>query len=234
MERSLQAETVVPSNDFFDKVGIQYEEAFGHDAGLQGIVQKFLEFLPQGQAARVLDCGCGTGKPVPKMVAESGRRVHGIDLSSMMVELSRKQVPTGSFERTSMLQYSPASDFSGVIAMLSLFELTREEITTMAHKWFEWLCPGGFLLIGVFGAEDCEAASEMYDSDGLCATGIPFTFMNHTVLMTLYTKAGWRNLLQQAGFNIVHTETDVFSPPRAAVSDDEPHYFVIARKPSSI
>ena len=52
--------------------------------------------------------------------------------------------------------------------------------------------------------------------------------------MTLFTKMGWNNLLERAGFEVVYTETDVFSPPPVAVSDDEPHYFVIGRKPPTV
>ena len=89
------------------------------------------------------------------MIAESGRKVNGIDLSQKMVELSTKQVPTGSFKKVNMLHYHPTDHLNGVIAMLSLFELTREEISSMADKWFQWLQPNGILLIGVFEAEDC-------------------------------------------------------------------------------
>ena len=232
MKKALSLDAIIPSEEFYNQVGIQYEQAFGHDAGLHGVIKKFLELLPGD--AQVLDCGCGTGKPVANMVADSGRKVHGIDLSQKMVELSSKQVPSGSFNKVNMLHYSPANALNGVIAMLSLFELTRQEITLMADKWFEWLRPGGYLLIGVFGAEDCDTAHDMYDADGQCATGIPFTFMNHKVSMTLFTKAGWIALLEEAGFKIIHAETDLFVPPAATVCDDEPHYFVIGQKISGV
>ena len=221
-----------PHEEFFDQLGLQYEEAFGHDAGLHKIVQRFLTLLPPN--AHVLDCGCGTGKPVSHMIASTGHLVHGIDRSQTMVELSRKQVPTGTFEKVDMLHYAPSEDklFSGIVATFSLFVLTREEITIMASKWFQWLQPNGFLLIGVLGAEDVGTTRpEMYDADGECARGIEETFMNAKQLVTLFTKAGWNGLLEGAGFQIVHTEQDLFRPPKAAVCDDELHYFVIARKP---
>lgn len=232
MKKALFSEAVIPSEDFYNQVGIQYEEAFGHDVGLHKIIQRFLGLLPGD--ARVLDCGCGTGKPVAHMIAESGRKVNGIDLSQKMVELSSKQVPTGSFKKINMIHYHPNEHLDGIIAMLSLFELTRKEISLMADNWFQWLQPNGCLLIGVFGAEDCDATPEMYDADGQCATGIPFTFMDHKVSMTLFTKAGWNALLVGAGFELIYTETDVFKPPPTTICDDEPHYFVIARKPSRV
>lgn len=220
-----------PSTEIFNQEGLKYEEAFGHDVGLHKNVQEFLELLPV--SARVLDCGCGTGKPVSHMIAASGRRVHGIDLSPTMVDLSRKQVPNGIFEKANMLSYAPYDKYDGVVASLSLFELTREELTAMAYKWFEWLRPDGLLLILVIGADDVKTSPEMWDADGQCARKIGWTFMNRTVYITLFTKAGWNSLLKEAGFNITHTETDRFVPA-AEGCDVEPHYFVVARKPSSI
>ncbi len=232
MGASLPSKAIIPSDEFYNQIGQQYEDAFGHDEGLHKIIQRLLGLLPAD--ALVLDCGCGTGKPVAHIITAAGRPLQGIDLSQTMVELSQKQVPQGTFERCNMLEYSPNKEFGGIVAMLSLFELSREELTSMARKWFQWLQPNGHLLIGVFGAEDCETASEMYDLDGQCASGIEFTFMAHRVSMTLFTKAGWCKMLEEAGFEVVHRETDVFAPPPAAVCDDEPHYFVIARKPSVV
>ena len=151
-----------------------------------------------------------------------------------MVKLSSKQVLTKSFWKVNMLHYHPTDHLNSVIATLSLFNLTRDELCLMADNWFQWLQPNGFLLIGVIGAEDCNTAPEMYNSDGQCATGIHFTFMNHKVSMTLFTKVGWNALLIEAGFEIIHTETDIFKLPPSALCDDEPHYFVIAQKPSGV
>ena len=236
MEKSPSSEAIVPTDEFYNEMGQKYEDAFGHDTGLHNIVTQFLTLLPQ--TASVLDCGCGTGKPVAHMIAESGRQVFGIDLSQTMVELSRKQVPAGIFERCNMLEYAPppsTARFGGVVAMLSLFALSRPELESMAQKFFRWIRPGGFLLLGTFGAEDCENTSpELYDKDGLCAGGIEFTFMNQKVTMTLFTKLGWNRLLEGVGFEIVHAETNRFVPPPDAGSDDETHYFVIARKPPAV
>ena len=171
-------------------------------------------------------------------LVKNNLRVHGIDLSSTMVDLSRKQVPGGTFEIVNMLEYTPPSStttkFNGVVAMYSLFVLSREQITRMAGNWFQWLEPGRYLLIGVIGAEDFKNTSpEKFDADGQCATGVPHMFMNNVVYVTLFTKEGWNKLLENTGFTVVHTETDLFRPPADAVCDDEPHSFVIAQKPSS-
>ena len=170
------------------------------------------------------------------MLAETRRPVHGIDLAGNMVELSRKQVPKATFEQCNMLEYSPPSaSFGGVTAILSLFELSRAQLTFLAEKWVQWIAPGGYLLMLVVGAEDCsKTRPEMYDADGFCAGGIDWTFMGKTVYVTLFTKKGWNELLEGVGFKIVYTETDLFKPPPKAHCDDEMHYFIIAQKPERV
>ena len=229
---SLDTGAVVKTQDFYSELGKRYEDAFGHNPGLRKIIQRFLSLLPSDTT--VLDVGCGTGKPVSFMIAESGRRPYGIDLSPVMVELSKKQVPQGTFQNCDMLRFtsSPAS-FGGATAVLSLFGLSRGEITQMAQRFFQWIQPGGFLLIGVFGAEDCQSTPEQYDEDGECAHGIESTFMGHKSFMTLFTKLGWNHMLEGAGFEIVYTETDTFTTSPSARSDDDLYYYVIAKRPSS-
>jgi 2-polyprenyl-3-methyl-5-hydroxy-6-metoxy-1,4-benzoquinol methylase len=96
---------IQPSAEFFDGIGIKYEEAFAHDIGLQNFIGKALSVLPP--KAKVLDIGCGTGKPTSSMIAANGHNLHGIDLSPVMVELSRKNVPLGAFEVADMLHFNP-------------------------------------------------------------------------------------------------------------------------------
>lgn len=227
---SLETGTAISIQDFYSELGMRYEDFFGHNAGLRKVVQHFVSLLPSD--ATVLDCGCGTGKPVSFMIAESGRRLYGIDLSPTMVELSQKQVSKGTFQQCNMLQYAPSSpaSFGGITAVLSLFGLTRAEITLMAQNFYQWVQPGGFILLGVIGAEDCKTKPEQYDPDGECAHGVESTFMAHKSYMTLFTKPGWNKLLEGAGFEIVSTETDNFTTSPAAVCDDDIYYYVIAKR----
>lgn len=219
---------------YWTDLGLQYEAAFGHDVGLENVVQKYLLMLPA--SALVLDCGSGTGKPVAKAIGESGRRVHGIDMSSGMVALSRDAVPSGTFEVANMLEYAaPTASHDGVVASLSIFELGRHEVAAMSRKWFRWLKPGGVLLICTFSTEECGAQvkAENYDADGECARDVVWGFMGNRVRITLFTKAGWKALLEMAGFEIVCTEEDLFVPPAAAECEPEPRYYIIAKKRSS-
>ena len=223
-----QQDVFIPTAEFYDSMGADYESAFGHDTGLHIFIQKALTFFPP--YSKVLDVGCGTGTPVSTTVAAHGHKVIGIDVAPAMVDLTRKAVPGGDFEVANMLEYVPKEMMNVLLNILSLFLLSRKEMEIMSGKWAEWLLPGGILCICTMAAEDCKPTGEMYDEDGMCASGIPFLFMGQNVLLTLMTRQGWNNMLEGAGFDVLETELHVFEPPAEAKSDPEPHYFIIARK----
>ena len=202
--------------EFYSNLGKRYEDAYGNNTGLQKMIQHFLDLLPPKTS--VLDCGCGTGKPVSYMIAESGHKPYGIDLSPTMVELSQKQVPQGTFKQCNMLDYTAApATFAGATAILSLFGLDRAGITRMAGSFFDWIQPSGYLLLYVFGAEDCKTRPEQYDPDGECAHGVESIFMVHKSYLTLFTKKGWTKMLESVGWEIAEIRTDRFDTPKEAV-----------------
>ncbi|KAF5875580.1 putative 2-heptaprenyl naphthoquinone protein [Botrytis fragariae] len=206
-----------PSSHYYDHLARTYEGAFSHDIGLRVFIERTLLELPNN--SKVLDIGCGTGKPVSYTMAAHGHNVHGLDLSGAMVDLSMKCNNT--------------PDFDVIFTIFSLFCLSREEMTTMASKMFSWLKPNGLLCIGTICAEDFRTTPSMYDADGLCATGVEMMFMGSKCSsMTAFTKQGWKGLIEAAGFEIIHTKSDLFTPrPSAGIaSDDEMHYYIMARK----
>lgn len=218
----------VPTADFYNSLGANYESAFGHDEGLAKFLQKALTFFEP--CSKVLDVGCGTGYPVASTIAQQGHHVAGIDIAPSMIELSRKAVPGGVFKVASMLDYIPKKRTDVVLSILSLFLLSREEMEVMSRKWAEWLKLGGILCIGAIAADSCDLTNAQYDEDGLCARQIAFRFMGQKVQMTLMTKEGWKALLERASFEILDMHEDLFQPPAEAESDNEMHLFIIARK----
>ena len=212
----------------YDELGMEYELAYGDDTNLCQMVQIFSNQLASN--AHILECGSGTGRPVASTVACSGREIHGIDLSSGMVELAQKRVPEGTFEVANMLEFKPFKQHEGIIASLSTNSLSREELSTMSNKWFEWMKPGGLLLINTFRGEDCKEQVKMFDADGLGASGVKWRFMNRIVSITVLTTTGWKVMLQKAGFEIMESQTDDFIPAPEFGCDDEPRLYIIAKK----
>ena len=215
--------------DLYNNLGANYESAFGHDEGLARFVQTFLTFFKP--SSNVLDVGCGTGTPVASTVAQQGHHITGIDIAPSMIELSRKAVPSGTFEVANMLEYRPKEPINVILSIFSLFTLSREDLEgSMSRKWAEWLVPGGLLCLGIIALDSCQPPKELYDADLLCARKIPGRFMGQLVEVDLMAKKFWLRLLENVGFEILHTEDDFFEPPLEAKSDNETHFYIIARK----
>ncbi|KAK6856716.1 hypothetical protein PG995_006903 [Apiospora arundinis] len=232
----------VPTKEFFDTKGLDYETTYGHNAGLLKAIDKLIALLRPG--CRVLDLGCGTGRPVAHTLAARGFQVHGVDFSETMVELSRAAVPSGVFEQAHYLEWAPppfsAEDqnqpepekFGGIVVSSSFYELSREQMETLVSRWRDWLEPGGVVLLVMVGAEDVPATKpEMYDPDGRFARGIPFRFMGDDCFLYLFTRAGWRALLEEKGGLAVREQwAEAFVPPTGADCDSEVNSFFIAEK----
>lgn len=216
---------------FWSDLGLGYQAAFGDDPGLVAVVQKWLALLPS--ASSVLECGCGTGKPIGRTIADSGHRYHGIDAAAGMVEVSRKQIPEGDFEVVNMLSFNPDRQYDGIVASLSLFELSLEENREMGRNWMKWLKPGGYFLLSTIATvtgEEFIGDAQSFDPKSGCAEGVKTNFMGNKILVTVFTQGGWRKLLEDAGFEIVSTEEKLFVS-EAENTSDEPRFYLIARKP---
>ena len=212
----------------YNSIGLKYQEVYSNDPDLIRFLKDWLHLLPD--KAHILDCGSGTGKPVARTIVDTGYHVHGIDFSSNMIDLARKQVPEGTFELVSMLDYHPKAPFDGVVASLSLFERSREELITMSHKWFQWLKPGGYLLINMMAGEECDKYVPLtYDADGMYVHGSKWLFLGDMLQVGMFTRKGWRTLLEGAGFEIFRTEDAMFVPP--AECYPEARYYIVGKKP---
>lgn len=199
--------------EVFDGLGKDYELAF---AGL-GAQREEVEWLV-GQlpgAAKVLDIGCGTGRPTAEMLVAAGHEVTGCDVSPGMIEIARAQVPGARFEVADLrtLAY-PSGAWDAVVAFFPLLQLTRAEIDAALGKFASWLKPGGIFLFATVPAD---------------IEGLDIEFMGKAVTVSSYPVAEYRRLLAEAGLQIVRERVVEFLPehPSATVEHD---LFVAARR----
>lgn len=218
---------------FWSDLGLKYEEAYGQDAGLVQIVQKWLSFLPP--SSTVMECGCGTGVPIARTIADSGggHHYHGIDIAEGMVSLCQKQVPGGTYQVVNMLDFVPKNiQYDGIVASFSHFELSPEQHAQMARNWFSWIKPGGYLLLSTItggAAFDFQSPGSQVDPESGCAANVENVFLGNRILVTVYTRDGWTKLIKDAGFEIVIQSEDMFRPV-AEGAPEEPRFYIIARK----
>lgn len=99
--------------------------------------------------SRVLDIGCGSGLLAQRCI-KSGMSVLGFDLSENMIEIARRENPTGDFrvmdlERLDEIEGS----FDAVLAAAVLLHRPRQELKMRIRQFVERVRPGGLLYIVV-------------------------------------------------------------------------------------
>ncbi|MCC6323403.1 class I SAM-dependent methyltransferase [Candidatus Nomurabacteria bacterium] len=72
----------------------------------------FISLLPKG--AHILDVGCGGGRDA-KYFIKKGFKVTGIDMSSVLINIAKKEVPKASFKEMDILKLDfPINSFDAV------------------------------------------------------------------------------------------------------------------------
>ncbi|KAE8365912.1 S-adenosyl-L-methionine-dependent methyltransferase [Aspergillus caelatus] len=212
----------------FDDIAKTYEATFAHDPSLHQVIDQALDLLEPN--SRVLDVGCGTGKPVSYRLAEAGHDVIGIDISQNMIDIASRQVK-GAFTKVDMTKYQPATKFHCIFAIFSLFNISRSQIHSMVSKFFEWLEPGGRLVLATIPSDCLFQDRSMYDQSAEWVDQKPMYFMGHDFCGSAATTGGWKHLFSDVGFEIETEFSYQFSPPDIAAHKRDPdhHYFIIRR-----
>jgi SAM-dependent methyltransferase len=118
---------------------------------------RFISGLQQG--ARVLDLGCGSGRPIAQHMIDRGLRVTGIDSSPAMIALCRSRLPDHEWIVADMRQLFLGRRFDGILAWDSFFHLDHVSQRQM-FAVFEIHASAGALLMFNAGPNHGEAIGE--------------------------------------------------------------------------
>src|SRR5215467_3219467 len=90
----------------FDHIGERYDEVFPHKEGQLNTISWLTGRLKPG--ARILDAGCGTGVPAAQQLTRAGAQVTKIDISPIILNLARQNVPEATFLELDIIDITPA------------------------------------------------------------------------------------------------------------------------------
>lgn len=165
----------------------------------------FAQALPDH--ATVLDLGCGDGVSSTQPLTKLGHIVIGMDFSATQIKLAKQHCPNATFIERDIATLKP-KEFAvdGVICLYALFHLPRIEHGSWLKTVASFLEPGAPLLI-TLGDKDFEGWHAFY---------------GRRVWSSHYGPEKNRQLLMQAGFEIIHDVLDY--------SGGERHQVVLAKK----
>jgi len=142
--------TTNPTKDLkatYNKIAEDWFRDHKEDTWWQAGVDAFVSFLKPG--GMVLDIGCGSGSK-SQYLLNKGFKVLGADLSEMMVEIARREVPGASFQVADIKDLGGmAQQFEGILAQAVLLHIPKAQVRSVIEGLRGKLRDGGFLYIAV-------------------------------------------------------------------------------------
>lgn len=173
----------------YDENAAAWDEARGEEARLEGEwLERFASLLPP--AAKVLDIGCGTGRPVARWLIGRGFRVTGVDSSPSLVAICRDRFPEAEWKVGDMRELALGERFGGLIAWHSLFHLAPDDQRPMFPRFAAHAAPGAML---------------MFTSG--CSEGVRIgEWQGEPLYHASLDPEGYARLLEESGFELIEHE----------------------------
>ncbi|MBQ0828823.1 class I SAM-dependent DNA methyltransferase [Streptomyces tagetis] len=134
---------------FYDAIAEDYADRFRDVHVAQPVDRAMLAAYAQmvGPGGQVADLGCGPGR-VTAHLASLGLSVFGLDLSSSMLAIARRENPGLRFEQGSMLELDlPDGALAGAVSWYSSIHTPWERLPDLFREFRRVLAPGGHLLL---------------------------------------------------------------------------------------
>lgn len=137
----------------YDEIAREYQ-AKRHTFDNVEVLTEFFHYLPK--CARILDAGCGAGVPCADLAMQAGFEVVGVDFSSSMLKMARKNVPEADLIKEDMTKLGFLDNsFDGLIALYSIIHVPREMHASLYQQFHEILKPEGMMLMCI-GSDEWE------------------------------------------------------------------------------
>jgi 2-polyprenyl-3-methyl-5-hydroxy-6-metoxy-1,4-benzoquinol methylase len=120
----------------------------------------FLEGLPV--PSRILDLGCGTGRPLAEYILSRGHDLTGVDEASKLLEFARWRFPQGNWIESRIQDFDSTHHFAGVVCWDTLFHVERSLHAGVLLRIAKVLCAGGRLMLTVGGSDHPPFSDTMF------------------------------------------------------------------------
>jgi len=191
--------------DGYDEIADAYDDHRTEEThvGFESpITDRFFDALDEG--SRVLDAGCGGGRPVLQRLDRAHDTV-GLDISTRQLELSRERAPTASLAQGDLARLPFGDDsFDALVSFYAIIHVPKDEHEQVLAEFERVLRPGGELLVSMGAIEGWEGTNDDWLDTG---TAMEWSY---------YGPEQSREIVEAAGFDVLdervpEVESDGFS-----------------------
>lgn len=171
-------------------------------------LKELLEKIPP--KSKILDAGCGFGKPVAKFLSQKGCQVTGIDISKELIKQAQKNTPNAEFKIMSMYDLKfPVKKFDAIVSFFAILHLEKSKVPKVFKNFHKILKEKGYFLFSVNKGKE-----EGY-----------FEFFGKKVFFSAYTKKEIEEILSKTGFKVIWKRDFFFKTPDGS-KEHQLYYFV--------
>ncbi len=128
----------------YDQNVAWYDSERGRSLQEKKYLDRIVAGIPPG--GKLLDIGCGTGRPIAEYFISQGLQVTGVDGAKNMIEKAQSFLPNAKWLVADMRTLKLDEKFDAVVAWDSFFHLTPEDQRKMFDVFEEHLKPQGLLM----------------------------------------------------------------------------------------
>ena len=110
-------------------------------------LDRMLDYTPlHGKRRRILDLGCGSGRPIASYLMERGAHVTGVDAAVPMVDLFAANLPDATVHHDDMRGLALGVPFDAILAWDSFFHLSADDQRAMFATFAAHAAPRAALM----------------------------------------------------------------------------------------
>ena len=109
----------------YDRKASEWDSGRSPQLGEAVWIPRLLDGLPS--SAKVLDLGCGTGKPIADRILAAGFQLTGLDNSPAMIAIAQSNYPNATWHVGDIVDVSHDNSFDAVFSWDGFFHLTPAE-----------------------------------------------------------------------------------------------------------
>ncbi len=145
-------------------------------------------FLAHAPGRKILDLGCGAGRPIAAYLAERSCQITGVDGSQTMTELFTQNLPDAEIIHADMRGLDLGRKFDGIVAWDSFFHLNPDDQREMFATFADHANDKAVLLFTT-GHKAGVAIGEVH---------------GRSVYHSSFDQDEYEDFLQQNGFKVLH------------------------------